>query len=88
MAYDPNKYHHHHRRLMVLIDACNDACSRSYVLEIETGYHEGNWRTPDPRIVQLRKLIDRLRPLIDRASQRRDRFASTERWTPYRAWPY
>ena len=88
MAYDPVRYQHHDRRVSKFVRICLDAYSESHRLKTETGYYDTGWQNADPKIKELDRLADRLSLITDRASRQRDRFASTERWTPYRAWPY
>jgi hypothetical protein len=88
MACDPARYQHHHKRVMQLVDASLEAYAANHSLKKETGYYDGGWRNPDTRIVKLEERNARLSRIIDRASQRRERYCSAERWTPYRAWPY
>ena len=88
MAYDPVRYQHYDNRVNKFVKISLDTYSQSHRLKTETGYYGPNWQNADPRIKGLDRLVFRLSKIVDRASRQRDRFASTERWSPYRAWPY
>lgn len=76
-----NLYNHHQRRLMALIDASTELHDRLY-------NKENNYWNDNPEDKPLKKRLWRLQQLASKASYLRDRYASTDRWTPYRAWPY
>jgi hypothetical protein len=87
MAYNPASYQHWHKRLMRLVERYNTLASENHKRKQETGYYK-DWRNVAPDIRAREATMDRLQPLINRCDHKRDSFASTERWSPYRAWPH